>query len=93
MANSPQGGDVTQPCTVFGVPGLFVASSTMFPTSGDANPTLGMVALALRLADHLKAPAVEVVAPAGVAAVRHTAAWGGVSAGVRIPLFIPSDTP
>jgi choline dehydrogenase-like flavoprotein len=27
----------------------------VFPTSGDANPTLTIVALALRLADHLQA--------------------------------------
>jgi len=34
---------------------VYVASGSVFPTSGFANPTLTIVALALRLADHLKA--------------------------------------
>jgi choline dehydrogenase-like flavoprotein len=38
---------------VHGVAGLFVAGSSLFPTAGYANPTLTIVALALRLADHL----------------------------------------
>ncbi|UCF95602.1 MAG: hypothetical protein JSW39_11295, partial [Desulfobacterales bacterium] len=33
---------------------LFIAGSSVFPTSGHANPTLTIVALALRLADFLK---------------------------------------
>jgi choline dehydrogenase-like flavoprotein len=33
---------------------LFIASSAVFPTSSQANPVLTIVALALRLADHLK---------------------------------------
>jgi len=32
---------------------LHVAGSSVFPTVGYANPTLPLVALALRLADHL----------------------------------------
>lgn len=39
---------------VHGVPNLFVAGSSIFPTAGAANPTLTIVALALRLADHLR---------------------------------------
>jgi choline dehydrogenase-like flavoprotein len=34
--------------------GVYVCSSSVFPTSGTANPTLTIVALALRLADHLR---------------------------------------
>jgi choline dehydrogenase-like flavoprotein len=33
---------------------LYVAGSSVFPTSGIANPTLTILALVMRLADHLK---------------------------------------
>jgi choline dehydrogenase-like flavoprotein len=33
---------------------LYVAGSSVFPTSGASNPTLTLLALTLRLADHLK---------------------------------------
>ena len=36
------------------VDNLYIAGSAVFPTGGYANPTLTIVALALRLADHLK---------------------------------------
>ena len=39
---------------VHGIENLYVAGSSVFPTSGASNPTLTVVALALRLADHLK---------------------------------------
>lgn len=38
---------------VWDCPGLFLAGTAIFPTSGFANPTLTAVALALRLAEHL----------------------------------------
>jgi choline dehydrogenase-like flavoprotein len=41
-------------CKVHGVENLYVAGSSVFPTSSHANPTLVIIALALRLADHLK---------------------------------------
>ena len=48
-------GVVDADCRVHGVPNLFVAGSSVFPTGGYANPTLTIVAFAIRLADHLKA--------------------------------------
>jgi choline dehydrogenase-like flavoprotein len=41
-------------CRVHSVSNLYVAGSSVFPTSGMANPTLTIVALAIRLADHIK---------------------------------------
>lgn len=41
-------------CRVHGIGNLYVAGSSVFPTSGLSNPTLTIVALALRLADFLK---------------------------------------
>jgi choline dehydrogenase-like flavoprotein len=54
MASDPKQGVVDPDCQVYGVAGLFVAGSSVFPTTGAANPTLMIVAMALRLADHLK---------------------------------------
>jgi choline dehydrogenase-like flavoprotein len=53
MGRSQDEGVVNADGEVFGVRGLFVAGAATFPTSGFANPTLVIVALALRLADHL----------------------------------------
>jgi choline dehydrogenase-like flavoprotein len=55
MAASPDEGVVDRDCRVFGIENLYIASSAVFPTSSQANPTLTIVALALRLALHLKA--------------------------------------
>jgi choline dehydrogenase-like flavoprotein len=54
MAASPATGVVDGNCAVFGLPNLYVASAAVFPTCGHANPTLTIVALALRLARHLR---------------------------------------
>lgn len=54
MSGDPRSGVVDTDCKVHGVDGLYIAGSSVFPTSGHANPTLMLVALALRLADHLK---------------------------------------
>lgn len=54
MASTAQGGVVGPDCAVFGLPNLFIASSAVFPTSGYANPTLTIVALAVRLAKHIR---------------------------------------
>ena len=53
MSADPAEGVVTADCNVFGYDNLFVAGSSVFSTSGWANPTLTLAALALRLADHL----------------------------------------
>ena len=53
MATDPTRGVVDPNCRVHGVDNLYVASSSVFPTSSYANPTLTIVAMALRLADHL----------------------------------------
>jgi choline dehydrogenase-like flavoprotein len=55
MHLDPKQGVVDPDCRVHGMANLYVAGSSVFPTSGYANPTLTIVALALRLADHLKA--------------------------------------
>ncbi|MEO9336909.1 GMC oxidoreductase [Mesorhizobium sp. SB112] len=53
MSESQSTGVVDRNCRVHDVANLFVAGSSVFPTAGQANPTLPAVALALRLADHL----------------------------------------
>jgi len=55
MAASPGQGVVDRDCRVHGIANLYVAGSSVFPTAGYANPTLTIVALALRLAQHLEA--------------------------------------
>lgn len=54
MSSSSHEGVVDENCQVHGVSDLYIASSSVFPTSSHANPTLTIVALAIRLADHLK---------------------------------------
>jgi choline dehydrogenase-like flavoprotein len=54
MASTERSGVVGPDCVVFGLSNLFIASSAVFPTSGQANPTLTIVALALRLAKRIK---------------------------------------
>lgn len=54
MADSPHQGVVDKNCKVHGIHNLYIASSSVFPTSSYANPTLTIIAIALRLATHLK---------------------------------------
>jgi choline dehydrogenase-like flavoprotein len=58
IGTARMGGDVKTSvvdanCKVHGVSNLFIAGSSVFPTSSQANPTLTIVAMSLRLADHL----------------------------------------
>jgi choline dehydrogenase-like flavoprotein len=54
MHEDPRQGVVDANCRLHGMSNLFIAGSSVFPTGGAAPPTLTIVALTLRLADHLK---------------------------------------
>ena len=54
MSTDPRQGVVDADCRVHGYANLYVAGSSVFPTSGWANPTLTIMALAFRLADHIR---------------------------------------
>jgi choline dehydrogenase-like flavoprotein len=56
MSADPEDGVVDPNCQVHGVESVFVASASAFPTSGGANPTLTLLALTIRLAEHLTLP-------------------------------------
>ena len=53
MGTDPRTSVVDRDCRVHSVHNLFVAGSAAFPTSSQANPTLTLIALSLRLAQHL----------------------------------------
>lgn len=53
MSASPADGVVDQDLAVHGAPNVYVASSSTFVSSGQANSTFMIVAFAVRLADHL----------------------------------------
>ena len=53
MNENPTLGVVDSDCRVHGLDNLFVAGSSVFPTGGATSPTLTIVALGLRLAEHL----------------------------------------
>jgi choline dehydrogenase-like flavoprotein len=54
MASDAEHGVVDADCLCFDLDNLYLAGSSVFATSGASNPTLTIVALAHRLADHLK---------------------------------------
>jgi choline dehydrogenase-like flavoprotein len=53
MSDDPSSGVVDRNCRVHGLDGLYVAGSSIFPTGGHANPTMSILAFALRLASHV----------------------------------------
>lgn len=55
MAADERDGVVDRDCRVFGSDNLYVAGSAVFPRYGYANPTLTIVALSLRLSEHIAA--------------------------------------
>ena len=54
MHSNPKNGVVDANCRIHGLKNIFIAGSSVFPTCGYSNPTLTIVALAIRLADHLE---------------------------------------
>mgnify|MGYP003630971772 CR=1 FL=1 len=53
MSDDPRKGVVDANCKVHGIDNLYVAGSSVFTTSATVNPTLTLLALAMRLADHI----------------------------------------
>ena len=75
MGRDPESSVVDANCRLHGAENVYVAGASVLPTSGCANPTFTLVALAIRLADHLRvevfekppAPAARAAARAGTA--------------------------
>jgi choline dehydrogenase-like flavoprotein len=53
MHTDPKRGVVDENCRVHGIANLYVAGGSVFPTAGATMVTMNIVALAVRLADHL----------------------------------------
>lgn len=53
MSHDPKAGVVDSQCRVHGYRNLYITGSSVFPTGGWANPTLTLLALTHRLAEHL----------------------------------------
>jgi choline dehydrogenase-like flavoprotein len=54
MSDGPRTGVVNPDCRMHALENLYVGSSAVFPTGGYSNPTLTILALVMRLSDHLK---------------------------------------
>lgn len=54
MSSDPRQGVTDGDCKVHGMANLFIAGSSVFPSFGCGNPTYPLVALAARLAAHLR---------------------------------------
>ena len=54
MSDDPKKGVVDANCQIHGIHNLYVAGAGCFSTSSAPNPTLTLVALSLRLSDHVK---------------------------------------
>jgi choline dehydrogenase-like flavoprotein len=53
MHDNPRLGVVDRNCQVHGIHNLYIAGSSVFPTCGNDSPTITVIALALRLAEHI----------------------------------------
>jgi len=71
MAEDPREGVVDPQCRVHGVEGLYIAGSSVFPTGSHVNPTLMIMALAVRLADRIKADMREKIEAAATSGALH----------------------
>jgi choline dehydrogenase-like flavoprotein len=54
MDDDPKRGVVDRECRVHGIDNLYDAGSSVFPAGGWAFPTFTIVAMSLRLAEHLR---------------------------------------
>ena len=54
MGNDPKKAVVDSNCKVHGINNLFMAGSSCYVTAAAPNPTLTLIALSLRLSDHVK---------------------------------------
>ena len=54
MSEDPKKGVVDANCKIHGIDNLYVAGSSCYATGGAVNPTLTVVAISLRLANHIK---------------------------------------
>jgi choline dehydrogenase-like flavoprotein len=55
MGRDPRDSVVDADLALHSVPNVFLAGASVFPSSGCANPTYTLVALSIRLAEHLRA--------------------------------------
>lgn len=55
ISEDPKKGVVDANCKMHGIDNLYIAGSSCFTTGGAINPTLTVVAISLRLSDHIKA--------------------------------------
>jgi len=54
MSSDAKDGVVDANCKVHGISNLYIAGASVYVTAGAVNPTLTLIALTIRLADHLK---------------------------------------
>jgi choline dehydrogenase-like flavoprotein len=59
MSENAESGVTDSYGRVFGTNNLFICSSSVFPTSGQANPTLTIIAFAIRQAEHIAGAVLE----------------------------------
>jgi choline dehydrogenase-like flavoprotein len=91
MSADPRSGVVDPNCQVHGLEGLYVAGSSVFPTSGHANPTLMILALAHRLAKTLKNKLAKPASLKVVAAPRHYSDQENVALTRKTPANLSAD--